>query len=95
MRNNGTFAIQSTNAKLAGATWTTVALRGSGGNRLEVRVGAADVRFMVNGQTVRVMPINAGQLDGAPGVYVGSAGDVNVAGFTIEGAALRQSLLGK
>jgi hypothetical protein len=33
-------------------------------------------------------PITAGQLDGSPGVYVGAAADVNVAGFTIEGAAL-------
>ena len=96
VRNDGRFAIRGTSANLASAAWAPVALRHAtapevaGANRLEVRVGAADVRFVINGQTVRVMPITAGQLDGSPGVYVGAAGDVNVAGFTVEAATVLQ-----
>jgi hypothetical protein len=97
VRNNGTFAIASKSAASAtGATWIPVQLRAvtdrdaSAANRLEVRAGATEVRFVINGQTVRTMPIAAGQLDGSLGVYVGAACDVNVAGFTIEGAAFPQ-----
>jgi hypothetical protein len=94
VRNNGTFAIASKSTTgVTGATWAPVQFRAaadnaSGANRLEVRTTATEVRFMINGQTVRTMPIAAGQLDGSPGVYVGAAGDVNVAGFTIEGASV-------
>jgi hypothetical protein len=95
VRNNGTFAIGSTSfASVTGTTWMPVQLRGvtdrdaSAANRLEVRASATEARFVINGQTVRVMPITAGQLDGSPGVYVGAAADVNIAGFTIESAAL-------
>jgi hypothetical protein len=42
-------------------------------NRLDVLVGPRDVRFVINGQTVRVLSITSGQLDGPPGVTMKDA----------------------
>ena len=71
-------------------TWApTTALRpatasGPAVDRLEVRVSASDVVFVVNGQPLAVVPIATGALDGRPGAHVGAAGEVLVAAFTVQ-----------
>jgi len=93
VRADGTFVIQH----LQGATraegrWSRKPLEaltdaGPAATSLEVRVGRTEAAFVINGVVVSVIPITAGQLDGAPGVHVAALGDVTMAGFAIHTAS--------
>jgi hypothetical protein len=53
---------------------------------LDVQVGGAEARFLVNGRTVATVPMSPGSLDGPPGVRLLRGAEVIVAGFTLERA---------
>jgi hypothetical protein len=55
-------------------------------DRLEVRVGGGQVEIIANGQTVAVVPIAPGELDGHAGIHASSGAAVLVSGFTLEGS---------
>lgn len=55
-------------------------------DRLEVRVGGGQAEFFANGQTVAVVPIAPGELDGHAGLHASAGSTVLVSGFTLEGS---------
>jgi hypothetical protein len=93
IRPDGAVSIQRGNSVGAsrGAWQPTSALRaprvdGTGSDRLEIRVEDTQVRILVNRQEIAAVTIEAGELDGSPGVHVSAGADVVVQGFAIEGA---------
>jgi hypothetical protein len=91
VRPDGAVALSRLTAgRITTALWVPLAGGGPKGamtlDRVEVRVRSTAVECGVNGTVVASMPIQPGQLDGVPGVYVGAQADVAVVGFSISGS---------
>jgi hypothetical protein len=89
---NGTYVIRSRNGEnvsdIRGRTEHAAIRRpgdnGQSTNTVEVRVGAGDISYMVNGTVVHTTPKSAAPTDGIVGVRINHTLDVHVEDFTVQ-----------